>query len=125
MAIKIDKLSDEIMKGLMEYKDLVADDVKSIVKKVGNDTKNEIKNNAPKRTGAYKKSWSVKTTKENSNALIVTVHSKNRYRLTHLLEKGHAKRGGGRTKAIPHIGPAEEKAIKELYDEISRKIGGA
>lgn len=125
MAIKIDKLSDEIMKGLMEYKDLVADDVKSIVKKVGNDTKNEIKNNAPKRTGAYKKSWSVKTTKENSNALTVTVHSKNRYRLTHLLEKGHAKRGGGRTKAIPHIGPAEEKAIKELYDEISRKIGGA
>lgn len=124
MAIKIDKLSDEIMKGLMEYKDLVADDVKSIVKKVGNDTKNEIKNNAPKRTGAYKKSWSVKTTKENSNALTVTVHSKNRYRLTHLLEKGHAKRGGGRTKAIPHIGPAEEKAIKELYDEISRKIGG-
>lgn len=125
MAIKIDKLSDEIMKGLMEYKDLVADDVKSIVKKVGNDTKNEIKNNAPKRTGAYKKSWSVKITKENSNALTVTVHSKNRYRLTHLLEKGHAKRGGGRTKAIPHIGPAEEKAIKELYDEISRKIGGA
>lgn len=125
MAIKIDKLSDEIMKGLIEYKDLVADDVKSIVKKVGNDTKNEIKNNAPKRTGAYKKSWSVKTMKENSNALTVTVHSKNRYRLTHLLEKGHAKRGGGRTKAIPHIGPAEEKAIKELYDEISRKIGGA
>lgn len=125
MAIKIDKLSDEIMKGLIEYKDLVADDVKSIVKKVGNDTKNEIKNNAPKRTGAYKKSWSVKITKENSNALTVTVHSKNRYRLTHLLEKGHAKRGGGRTKAIPHIGPAEEKAIKELYDEISRKIGGA
>lgn len=124
MAIKIDKLSDEIMKGLIEYKDLVADDVKSIVKKVGNDTKNEIKNNAPKRTGAYKKSWSVKITKENSNALTVTVHSKNRYRLTHLLEKGHAKRGGGRTKAIPHIGPAEEKAIKELYDEISRKIGG-
>lgn len=124
MAIKIDKLSDEIMKGLMEYKDLVADDVKSIVKKVGNDTKNEIKNNAPKRTGAYKKSWSVKTTKENSNALTVTVHSKNRYRITHLLEKGHAKRGGGRTKAIPHIGPAEEKAIKELYDEIGRKIGG-
>lgn len=124
MAIKIDKLSDEIMKGLIEYKDLVADDVKSIVKKVGNDTKNEIKNNAPKRTGAYKKSWSVTITKENSNALTVTVHSKNRYRLTHLLEKGHAKRGGGRTKAIPHIGPAEEKAIKELYDEISRKIGG-
>lgn len=124
MAIKIDKLSDEIMKGLMEYKDLVADDVKSIVKKVGNDTKNEIKNNAPKRTGAYKKSWSVKTTKENSNSLTVTVHSKKHYRLTHLLEKGHAKRGGGRTKAIPHIGPAEEKAIKELYDEIGRKIGG-
>ena len=51
---------------------------------------------APKRTGKYAKSWSTKKTKENSHSLEMTVHSKNRYQLAHLLEKGYAKRGGGR-----------------------------
>lgn len=36
-----------------------------------------------------RKSWTVKTTKETANSLEVTVHSKNRYQLAHLLEFGH------------------------------------
>jgi hypothetical protein len=52
----------------------------------------------------------------------VVVHSKNRYQLTHLLENGHAKRGGGRVRAIPHIGPAEEIGIRELEERIERAL---
>lgn len=124
MATKIDNLANEIMEGLKEYADLASDDVKKAVRKAGNTVRKEISENAPKDTGAYAKSWSVKKTKETSNSLEVTVYSKNRYQLAHLLEHGHAKRGGGRVAARPHIAQAEENAIEILETEIARALGG-
>ena len=122
--VKIDKLADEITKGLKEYADLATDDMKKAVRKSGNSVRKEISQSAPKDTGAYAKSWSVKKTKETSNSLEVTVHSKNRYQLAHLLEHGHAKRGGGRVAARPHIAKAEENAIDTLEQEILKALGG-
>ena len=52
----------------------------------------------------------------------MTVHSKNRYQLAHLLEHGHAKRGGGRVAAIPHIEPAEANGIEALKSKIERGL---
>lgn len=121
-SIDIDDLADEIMDGLMEYADLATDTVKQAVKKAGNTVKKEIQATAPSDTGKYKKSFKVTKRKETANALEVTVHSKDRYQLTHLLEKGHAKRGGGRVSAIPHIAPAEEKGIRKLTEEIERGL---
>ena len=118
MATKIDNLANEIMEGLKEYADLASDDVKKAVRKAGNTVRKEISENAPKDTGAYAKSWSVKKTKETSNSLEVTVYSKNRYQLAHLLEHGHAKRGGGRVAARPHIAQAEQSAVETLDSEM-------
>ena len=120
----IDGLAKVVIDGLTEYADLAAGELKSAVKKAGNSVKKDIQENAPKDTGAYSKSWTVKTTKETSNSLEVTVYSPKKYQLAHLLEFGHAKRGGGRTKAQPHIAPAEEKAIKQLESDIQRALGG-
>ena len=53
------------------------------------------------------------------------MYSPKKYQLAHLLEKGHAKRGGGRTKAMPHIAPAEENAVKELENDIKKALGGS
>ncbi len=124
MDVKISNMSAAIMRGLTEYKDLLADDMKKAVRKAGKTVKEEIQANAPKKTGNYSKSWTVKATKETPDSLELTVYSKNKYQLAHLLEKGHAKRNGGRVKAQPHIKPAEEKGIKELETEIKRILGG-
>lgn len=120
--VTVDGLADAIMEGLTEYADLATDDMKKAVRKAGNTARKEIAANAPKNTGAYGKSWSVKTTKESSNALEVTVHSRNRYQLAHLLEHGHAKHGGGRVSARPHIAPAEQTAVEQLEKEIERSL---
>lgn len=120
--VKIDQMAHVIMEGLQEYADLATDDMKAAVKKAGNEAKKDVQAGAPVRSGKYKKSWTVKTTKENSNSLELTVHSRNRYQLAHLLEFGHAKRGGGRTKAFSHIAPAEQRATELLEKEVERAL---
>ena len=120
--VSVDQMADAIMDGLLEYAELAADVMKGCVKKAGDTVKKETQAGAPVRTGKYKKSWAVKRQRETSNTLEVVVHSRNRYQLTHLLEKGHAKRGGGRVRAIPHIAPAEEKGIRELEEGIKRGL---
>ena len=118
----IDNLANEIIKGLEEYADLTTAKVKTAVSNAGQTAKKEIMANAPKDTGKYAKSWTITKQKETSNTLDIVVHSKNRYQLAHLLENGHAKRGGGRVRAIVHIAPAEQDAIKQLEQEIERGL---
>lgn len=120
--VQIGGLADAIMEAMEEYADVAAEDVKQAVTEAGNTVRDEIRRNAPKNTGTYAKSWTVKKTRETSQSLTVTVHSRNRYQLAHLLEFGHAKRGGGRVSGKAHIAPAEEKGIRQLEEEIERRL---
>ena len=122
-TIPVDQLAEEVMNGLEEYADLTADVLKKEIQNAGKVAKQQIQSTAPRLTGRYASSWSVKILGETSNSMEVTVHSKNRYMLTHLLENGHAKRGGGRVAAIPHIAPAEEVAVQSLETNSERAIG--
>ena len=122
--VRIDQLAAAVMEGLTEYADLAADELKKAVKKAGNSVKKDIQEGAPKDTGAYAKSWSVKNIKETSNSIELVVHSRNRYQLSHLLEFGHAKRGGGRVPGREHIAPAEERAERTLEQEIEKALRG-
>ena len=116
----IDNLAEEVMKGLQEYSELADDEMKKAVRKTATSVKKEISANAPHDTGTYAKSWTSSKVKETSHNLQMTVHSRNRYRLAHLLEKGHAKRGGGRVQGKPHIAPAEKNG-EELLETLIRK----
>ena len=118
----IDDMAQEIMRGLTEYADLADTAMKAAVKKTATSVKKEISANAPVKSGRYKKSWVTKKTKENSHSLEMTVHSKNRYQIAHLLEHGHAKRGGGRVAAIPHIAPAEQHGEDMLETLIEKAL---
>ena len=121
-SVNVDKMAEAIMEGLIEYADVSTELVKKCVEETSKDVKKEIAASAPSRTGKYKKSWATKKTGETPTSITMTVHSKNRYQLAHLLEHGHAKRGGGRVRAIPHIAPAEENAAKSLQSKIERGL---
>ena len=120
LKIPIDSLSETVMKELNAYADVACDEMKEAVKSASTLVRDQIKATAPKSTGAYTKSWSTKNTRETSRSLEVTVYSRNRYQLAHLLEFGHAKRGGGRVPGKSHIVPAEQAGIDQLEKDIER-----
>ena len=122
--VSVDGLADAIMEQLDEYRELATDKMKKAVKDAGKTVKNQIGSTAPVRTGRYAKSWTSRTTAESSSDIEVTVYSPSRYMLAHLLENGHAKRGGGRVRAIPHIAPAEEIGAEQLEADITRALKG-
>ena len=123
-TIQIQQLADEVMRGLKEYADLATEDMKEAVKNAGKTVRAEIQQTAPQKTGAYAKSWRTRPTKETANTLEVTVYSPTRYQLAHLLEHGHAKRGGGRVAARPHIADAGQKGEQQLERDIRQALGG-
>lgn len=121
-TVSIEQMAEAINDGLQEYADLAADEMKAAVKTTAKSVKDEIASTAPKDTGAYAKSWTTKATSETSTSIEMTVYSKNKYQLAHLLEKGHALRNGGRTRAFPHIAPAEANGETELVKLIEKAL---
>ena len=120
---QIKNFAAEMNKILGDYSQFAINELKEAVSEAGKSVKKEIKSKAPKRTGKYKKSWQVQKRRETRTSLSVVVHANgDQYRLTHLLEYGHAKRGGGRVRAIPHIAPAEEAVKEQLIRDLENKL---
>lgn len=95
------------------------------IDEVSKEAVRKLKAESPRgATGKYAKGW---TRKMDSKRIQVgaTVYGKSgTYQLAHLLEHGHAKRGGGRVKSLVHIAPVEDWAVKEAFDRMVDKLEG-
>ncbi|HHX0261583.1 TPA: HK97 gp10 family phage protein [Enterococcus faecalis] len=122
-AIHISELSKEISKIVREYTEEVETNVGEATEIAAKETLQELKQNSPKRSGKYARNWRKK--KQGPTKQVIYQNDPT-YRLTHLLENGHAlKRGGrkvGQVVAKPHIEAAEEKAIASLEKELVRRL---
>lgn len=114
---KLNDLSKEIAKALSIYTSEVTEGLEEAKTMVAKNTVKHLKNNSPEDTGDYAKGWSRKKV-----GTAEIVYNRTDYQLTHLLENGHVNRDGSRTQAIPHIKPAEEKAIDEYLEEVEKVI---
>lgn len=134
MKVAINEFSNAVNDILKEYADDVYDDVKDIVDDVTNEALGILKDAAPvgkgKRAGEYKKALKKKKVSETlTNKTNVLYAEAPHYRLTHLLENGHAtvKKHGrygqiSRTKAIRHFGVANDYIESELPSKIEKSI---
>lgn len=120
--IAVGDLARAVNEAMSEYRDLTEQALKSVVTEVSKETKDIAREKSPSLSGRYKKGWATKKITDASGQISVTVYNRAQPGLTHLLEKGHAKRGGGRVSGVPHIAPAEEHAVVELETRIRREL---
>lgn len=117
----MDDIAKEITKALKDYTKEVEDGLEDAKKDIAKETVQNIKHNVQSSglvlTGSYLKGWTKKKTRNG-----YVVYNRTDYQLTHLLEYGHAKRGGGRVKGFPHIRPAEEQMIDDYTKAVEKVI---
>lgn len=82
--------------------------------------------NAPARTGKYRRGIACKELERRPFGNIWVWYVKPPdHRLTHLLVHGHAKRGGGRTRANPFLDNAVDQVQPEFEAAIEKAARGA
>lgn len=119
--VEINDMANEITKWLTEYSDEVTEVSKDVVDKVAEGVNAEIKNHITWKDKKYSKAFALKTTFEDSRNKRKTWYVKSpHYRLTHLLEFGHATRNGGRTKAYPHVKYGDEY-LRNNFEKIMKE----
>lgn len=107
---------------LQDYSVEVAKAAEEAVTEVSKEATKKLRQTSPKRSGKYGKGWASKVEKTATTAEATVYGKTGTYQLAHLLENGHAKRGGGRVNGNTHIKPVEEWAISEVEKRIREKV---
>lgn len=112
----------DINKILNDYSKDIQESIAAEAQEVAKKAQNELKATSPKRTGKYSRGWRVNTTKSRYEIECIVYNTNPG--LTMLLERTHAKRGGGTVtpKSAGHIQKVEEASIKEYETEVEKII---
>lgn len=125
MSISIDNLADTIGKELTLYNNRVVDGIKKEAKRSMNQLVKDTKSTAPvgKRKKHYRDSISSKKIFENDRSIAYLWYVKGSdYRLSHLLENGHALRNGGRTTGTHFIKKASDPILEQYVKAVEGVI---
>lgn len=124
------EIQAQIGKILEEYTDEVAVKVARIAESVARDVANDLRSTSPRGKGKrhYADGWRVKreTVAGRRGTAAAIVYNATKPGLTSLLERGHVVRNQygtyGRARAIPHIGPAEERGNAEFLRRLESEL---
>lgn len=119
----VETLAADIQDILREYGKNVDTLTRETVQKIGQKGVEALKSNSSifGGEGKYKSGWrsKVETTRFKSMA---TLYNATVPGLPHLLENGHAKRGGGRVPGRVHIKPVEDELTKAFETDLKEAI---
>lgn len=118
----VDKLADAVQKVLQEYAEDATTATKEVVQRVAKEGAKAVKKSAAGAygSGRYSRGWT-STVEETRLGATGVIYNKTPG-LPHLLEKGHAKRNGGRVPGRPHIAPVEEEIVKDFPKELEERL---
>lgn len=124
----MNELSRELVGIMKQYADGVDDAIERGLDSVAKEALRAVRRESPKRTGEYRRGWSIDKSRRSGNISFV-VYNKKHYRLTHLLENGHMTRfKSGKYGALKasrkfvHISPAAEKAATEAMRAVEKAV---
>lgn len=119
----LDTLADDIGKILEEYQDDVKQNLDQITKQIAQKGQQALKNESKSKFKGdrYWKGWRVDLQVGRLDTK-ATIYNASLPGLPHLLEKGHAKRNGGRVEGTVHIAPIEEKLVAEFEKQVRSKL---
>lgn len=119
--VSIDGLANAVTQELKLYDQAVMRGIRDQVDKSMRQLVQETKGTAPVKTGKYRNSITSKVTNSSLRAYEKTWYVRgSAYRLSHLLNNGHALRDGGRYPGTQFIKKAEISVIKDYEDAIRR-----
>lgn len=123
--VTIDALNEAIEKELTIYSKGLIETIDKEAKSHMKDLVKRTKETAPvgRRTKHYRDSISSKKTTDERGAKSYTWYVKGSdYRLSHLLENGHATRKGGRVQGTKFISKASEPILADYIEKVEEAI---
>lgn len=121
-TVSIEDLVEAVDNELYEYVEELEAEAQQLAKKKAKQAAEALRKSSPKDRGDYAEGWTTGKGSDEKHVFGQVVHNKKYWPLTHLLEDGHQLRQGGRSPAIPHIGPVDEKYTAEYAEEMEEVL---